>query len=175
MKGIILYQSKYGSTRRYAEWLSEETGFDRMETKKARIEDVKRYDTIIIGGGIYASGIAGLSFLKKHGDRLSGKKIIVFCVGASPYEYDENAFKQIVAHNMKGALAGIPCFYCRGGWDMDSMNVFDRNLCKLLRNVVAKKDPAEYEIWEKALMAAGDEKCDWTDKAYLEPILTAIG
>ena len=175
MKGIILYQSKYGSTRRYAEWLSEETGFDRLETKKARIEDVKRYDPIIIGGGIYASGIAGLSFLKKHGDRLSGKKIIVFCVGASPSPYEENAFKQIVDHNMKGALAGIPCFYCRGGWDMDGMSIVDRNLCKLLRTVVAKKDPAEYEIWEKALMAAGDEKCDWTDKAYLEPILTAIG
>ncbi len=173
MKGIILYQSKYGSTRRYAEWLSEATGFDRLETKKARIEDVRRYDPIILGGGIYASGIAGLSFLKKHGDRLSGKKIIVFCVGASPYE--ENAFRQIVDHNMKGALSGIPCFYCRGGWDMDGMSIVDRNLCKLLRTVVAKKDPAEYEIWEKALMAAGDEKCDWTDRAYLEPILTAIG
>lgn len=58
---------------------------------------------------------------------------------------------------------------------MDGMSIVDRNLCKLLRTVVAKKDPAEYEIWEKALMAAGDEKCDWTDRAYLEPILTAIG
>ena len=27
MNGVILYQSKYGATKRYAEWLSEETGF----------------------------------------------------------------------------------------------------------------------------------------------------
>ena len=26
-KGIILYQSKYGATKKYAKWLSEETGF----------------------------------------------------------------------------------------------------------------------------------------------------
>lgn len=172
MKGVIIYQSKYGSTKRYSEWLSEETGFDCIETRKARIEDIKQYDIVILGGGVYASGIAGLSFLKKYKHQLSGKKIIVFCVGASPY--DENAFKQIVAHNMKDSLVGIPCFYCRGAWDMDNMNVVDRNLCKLLRKAVAKKDPNKYEIWEKALVSAGDEKCDWTDKSYIVPILEAI-
>ena len=46
MKGIILYTSKYGATKRYAEWLAEETGFDCLETKKAKLEDGKQYDTI---------------------------------------------------------------------------------------------------------------------------------
>ena len=27
-KGIILYQSKYGATKKYAGWLVEETGYD---------------------------------------------------------------------------------------------------------------------------------------------------
>ena len=27
MNGIILYQSKYGATKKYAQWLSEKTGF----------------------------------------------------------------------------------------------------------------------------------------------------
>lgn len=62
MNGIILYQSKYGATKRYANWISEETGFDCVETKKARIEEIRKYDVIIFGGGLYASGIAGLSF-----------------------------------------------------------------------------------------------------------------
>ena len=172
MKGIILYQSKYGATERYAKWLSEETGFPCVETKKAKIEEVKSYDAIILGGGIYASGIAGLSFLKKHRDILENKKIIVFCDGASPFE--EKAFREIVEHNMKETLSGIPCFYCRGAWDMEAMSVIDRNLCKMLRKAVAKKKPEEYEVWERALMAAGDEKCDWTDRKYLEPILDAI-
>ena len=44
----------------------------------------------------------------------------------------------------------------------------------LLRKAVAKKDPKDYEVWEQALMAAGDDKCDWTDKRYLEPILAAL-
>lgn len=48
------------------------------------------------------------------------------------------------------------------------------NLCSLLRKSVAKKDPKDYAVWEQALMAAGDDKCDWTDKRYLEPILRAV-
>jgi len=172
MSGIVLYQSKYGATKRYADWISEETGFDCIETKGAKIEVVKQYDTIILGGGIYASSIAGLSFLKKHMNELRGKRIVVFCDGASPY--DEKAFEQIVAHNMKDALTGIPCFYCRGAWDMGHMNMVDRNLCRMLRKAVMKKDPKEYELWEKALMEAGEEKCDWTDKSYIAPILEAV-
>ncbi len=172
MSGIILYQSKYGATKRYADWIAEETGFDCIETKKAKIEAVKSYDTIILGGGLYASGIAGLSFLKKHMKELQGKRIIVFCDGASPYDAD--AFAQIVAHNMRDMLTGLPCFYCRGAWNMDQMNVVDRNLCRMLRKAVMKKHPNEYEPWERALMEAGDRNCDWTDKSYIAPILEAI-
>ena len=173
MKGIILYASKYGSTKRYAEWLAEKTGFDCVETKKAKIEDVKQYDTILLGGGIYASGIAGLSFLKKNITQLREKKVIVFCDGASPYE--ERAFQQIVAHNLKDSLAGLPCFYCRGAWDPDAMSLADRTLCRMLQKAVAKKKPEDCEIWEKALLEAGDQKHDWTDRSYLAPILEAIG
>ena len=144
MNGIILYQSKYGATRKYAQWLSERTGFPCVETKWARIADVRQYDAILLGGGIYASGIAGLSFLKKNIRDLQGKKIAVFCVGASPYE--EKAYREIVARNMKDALSGIPCFYCRGAWDTEALSIVDRQLCSLLRKAVAKKDPKDYEV-----------------------------
>lgn len=172
MTGIIIYKSKYGATKKYANWLSEETGFPCIEVKKANIQEIKTYDVIILGGGIYASGIAGLSFLKKNINALNGKKIIVFCCGASPYE--ENAFQEIKNYNMKYKLSDIPCFYCRGSWDMDTMSFKDKTLCSMLRKAVSKKSPDEYEIWEKALMAAGDEKCDWTDKKYLTPIVNMI-
>lgn len=173
MNGVILYQSKYGATKKYAMWLSDETGFSLVETKRAKIEDIEKFDTIILGGGVYASGIAGLSFIRKNINVLKNKKIIIFFVGASPY--DETSFLEVVHRNMKEKLSDISCFYCRGAWDMDAMTVIDRNLCKMLRKVVAKKPPETLENWEKALMVAGDSSCDWTDKKYLKPILNALG
>ena len=168
-KGIILYQSKYGATKKYADWLKEATGFDCIETKKADLDKIQAYDTILLGGGIYASGIAGLSFLRKNISSLNGKDIAVFCVGASPYE--ETAYQALYQHNFKDALKGLSCFYCRGAWNEQAMSFGDRTLCRMLQKAVAKKAPDTYEPWEQALMCAAGQSCDWTDKSYLEPIL----
>ena len=55
------------------------------------------------------------------------------------------------------------------------MSFKDRMLCKLLRKVVAKKNPEDYEPWEKGLMEVReDERGDWTDISYIEPILAAL-
>lgn len=171
-KGIILYQSKYGSTKRYAQWLQEITGFDLIETKKADIKKVMNYNMIILGGGVYASGILGFSFIKKNIDTLKNKKIVVFCVGASPY--DEKAYNQVKEMHFKNKLKDIPLFYCRGAWDMENMSMIDRNLCKMLQKAVSRQNPDTYEPWQKALMCVGKDKCDWTDKEYLNPLIKYI-
>ena len=171
-KGIILYKSKYGSTHKYAEWLQKETGYDCMENKSVNVKQVQKYDTIIIGGGVYASGIAGLSFLKKNIRSLEDKTIIVFCVGASPY--DEDAINQIRELHFKDMLSQIPLYYCRGAWNEKAMSFKDRTLCNLLKKAVAKQNPDTYEPWQKALMCAVGKNCDWTDKEYLQPLLTFL-
>lgn len=169
MSIVIIYQSKYGATKKYAQWLAEELSGDLVETKKATIEQIEKYDVIILGGGIYATGIAGISFLKKHYNRLKGKKIIVFAVGASPF--DEKAHATLIEHNFRNELTNIPCFYCRGAWNEDVMSWKDRTLCNMLKKVVAKKDPATYEPWEAALMQAIGSNFDWTDKQNIKQII----
>ena len=111
-RGIILYQSKYGATKKYVDWLVEKLGYDYVETKDAKVANLLNYDIIILGGGVYASGIAGLQFLKKNIGQLTGKKIAVFAVGASPY--DEKAIQQAREMHFKDALSNIPSLYCRG-------------------------------------------------------------
>ena len=173
MKGIIIYKTKYGATKKYAEWLSEATGFPFVSTKEADMDKVSSCDVVIVGGGVYASGISCTSFLKKNIGRLKDKKILVYTCAASPY--DKKLVDAVIEMNMKDELKGIPVFYCRGAFDMKAMSFTDRTLCKMLRKAVAKKDPKDWELWEGALMECKeDEGCDWTDKAYLEPLLEAI-
>lgn len=172
MTGIIVYKSKYGATKKYADWLSEETGFKTVEVSDAKVEELREYDTIIFGGGVYASGVPVTGFLKKNIKALSGKKIIMFCDGASPYE--EKAFNDIKERICVGELKDIPFFYCRGAWNMEAMSFMDRNLCKMLQKAVSKKDPKDYEVWEAALMEAGSDNKDWTDKEYLKTIIEEI-
>lgn len=171
--GVILYQSKYGATKKYAMWLQQKLGFDCYETKKATIQQIMPYRTILLGGGIYASHIAGLSFLKKNIHVLQNKTIAIFCVGASPY--DETVFREIQKLNLKGDLKSLPCFYCRGAWDEKKMTVPDKLLCKMLLKAVAGKDPTTLEPWQSALMSAVGQARDWTDQQNVEPILQFLG
>ena len=108
-RGIILYQSKYGATKKYVDWLVEELGYDYVETKDAKVANLLNYDVIILGGGVYASGIAGLQFLKKNIGQLTGKKIAVFAVGASPYE--EKAIQQVREMHFKAVAKHNPDEY----------------------------------------------------------------
>lgn len=50
-KVVVLYQSKYGATQKYAQWLAAELACDLVETKKADIDQIATYDVIILGGG----------------------------------------------------------------------------------------------------------------------------
>ena len=81
-----------------------------------------------------------------------------------------NAFRDI-SPPMKNISLNVPFFYGRGAWDVDSMSFVHRKLISLLKKMLAKKDPKDYEIWEKALVEAGDAKADWTDKKYIKPLL----
>ncbi len=171
-KGIIVYRSRYGATKKYADWIKEETGFDLVEMKNAVADEVMQYDTVIFCGGIYASGIAGLSFLRKNRRKQSESRIFVLCVGASPY--DEKAFRELKEHNLKEDLKEIPVFYGRGAWDESAMTFIDRTMCGMLKKVVAKKDPASCEPWMKALLEASGKNCDWTDKSYLKPLFECM-
>ena len=170
--GIILYKSKYGSAKKYAQWLAEATGFPCQDVKGANAGQLADASTVILCGGVYASGIAGLDFLKKHAKTLTGKKLVILAVGASPY--DEKAVGQLRDHNLKGALQNAALYYARGAWDESAMGFGDRMLCKMLQKAVAKQDPATLEPWAQALLSAVGQKCDWADREYLEPVFTNL-
>lgn len=167
-KGVVVYRSKYGASRKYAGWIGERMGFDCVGVSGAAMGEVERYGTVVFCGGIYASGIAGLSFLRRNFERLRGRRLAVFCVGASPY--DEGALEEVRARNLTGDLRGIPLFYGRGVWDLEKMRFLDRVLCRMLMKSVAGKDPAACEPWMRELICLGGESCDWTDRRYLEPL-----
>ena len=58
MKAIILYGSRYGSARRYAEELSEQTGIPTADYKNA--PPLSDKNVIVYLGGLYAGGLPGL-------------------------------------------------------------------------------------------------------------------
>jgi menaquinone-dependent protoporphyrinogen IX oxidase len=173
MSGIILCRSKYGASAKYAEWLSQETGFKVIDTKKADIKEVAKYDIIVLGGGVYAASIAGIAFLKKNIGALKGKKIYVYCCGVASCD-DEEMLGILKKKNLSGELTDIPFFYFQGKWDIDELNFTDKAMCKMYVKMLEKKDPSEIKAWDRPLLEVKGKKADFTDKKFLKPLLELI-
>lgn len=171
-KGLILYKSKYGATRKYVDMLREESDCDVWENGNRGSFDPEKYDWLVFAGGIYASGISGLDVLEKNYTRLKNRKIAVFCVGASPLE--EKALEEIKVRNLRNGLKDIPLFYGRGAWDESSMSWKDRTLCRMLQKAIAGKNEDSLEPWMKALLSSAGQRRDWTDRKYLEPLIAYL-
>ena len=60
MKSIVVYESKYGSTERYAKWIGEELGCRGSNISEVSLEELLTYDNIVFGGWLHAGTIKGL-------------------------------------------------------------------------------------------------------------------
>lgn len=171
-KSVVIYQSKYGATQKYAEWLAEELHCEAIDKKKFDAKRLADYDTIIFGGSVYASGIKGLSLIKNNTDKLKAKRVICFAVGAAPD--DEANLKGLRQKNMSDDLNKYELFYCRGALNLDKMKGMDKMIMNMFKKMVSKKDPETLEPSEASILTNLDSVEDWTDKKYLEPLIAHI-
>ena len=63
MKRIVVYGSKYGTTKMYADELAKRLGVEAVSYKE--IMNLDSYDSIIYLGGVYASGVLGMILFQK--------------------------------------------------------------------------------------------------------------
>lgn len=169
MKTIVVYQSKYGYTKKYAEWLSKELNCDRKEN--AKLEDIIGYDRILCGGGIYAGSMNGLKLITKNLNKLSGKRLVLFAVGLNSGHKEEleRFWKKLLNEEQ---YKTIPHFFLRGGFDYQKLNTGDK-LCMLaLRKMLQRKKNPDEET--KGLLAAYDTPINFTDKNNLKELLEYV-
>lgn len=116
MKTAVVYRSKTGFARKYAEWIARDLGADLLEGVKVTVDSLLPYETIIYGGGLYASGIDGVKLILGNLDKLKGKNLVVYATGACPGRPEE--LDEIIRHNFKPEhLKVVKFFYLRGGYD----------------------------------------------------------
>lgn len=97
MKTVVIYKSKTGFTKKYAEWIAEELSADIFNASKVNVNTLNKYDTIIYGGSLYAVGIIGVGLIKKNINKLKDKRLVVFATGASPLR--DNVINEVINKN----------------------------------------------------------------------------
>jgi len=172
-KTVVIYKTKYGSAKQYAQWIAEELGADLFENSEISVSKMAEYDTIIYGGSLYAVGILGISLIKQNFDRLKNKKVIVFSVGASPAH--EKAMNHIKDHNFTPEMKEkVKYFHLRGAFDYNKLNPLHKFMMWLMKKMIERKKPENRTKDETGLLDSFSEPTDFKSKENIIPIVESV-
>lgn len=173
-KVLVIYYSKTGFTKKYAEWigesLSSDMSCDVIPYEKRKKIQLSRYDTILFGGGFHAGQINGLKWFKAQVNKLSeqsGIRVAVFATGGMPSEAP-NVEQSMRQNFTEQEWEKIKTFYLPGGMCYEKMGVGDKIMMAIFRAMLkeAKVDDQmrqivshSYDITSKDAIAPIVEWC----------------
>jgi menaquinone-dependent protoporphyrinogen IX oxidase len=175
MNAIVIYKSKTGYTKKYAEWLAKDLSADIFEASKVNLDNLRAYDTVVFGGSLHAIGISGIKVIKDNFAQLRDKKIIVFATGASLPK--EKVITEVTNRNFTPEQQkNIRFFYLRGGFDYSRLPFFDKVLMLLLKKSIMnkKKKGKELSSDEAGMLAIYDQPVDYTREENIAEIIDYV-
>ena len=170
-KTAVVYASRNGSTKQYAEWIARDCGADLIPLEEAVIDRLALYDTLIYGGCVYSGIIQGISFVKNNRDLLKRMRLVVFTVGLTQ-PGDEAAFAQVLDRNFtEEERRDIRFFHFPGALDYKKMSFLQRGMMRLLKKSIQKKPPEGRSQIEGYILESYGGKVDFTNPAYVKPLV----
>ena len=173
MKKIIVYGSHYGTTKLYAQKLSELAGIEAVNYTD--VKNLLEYDMVIHMGGLYAGGVKGLKYTAKL--LADGTRLIVVTVGLADVTKKENTdhIKKSVGMQLpKSILERTTILHLRGGIDYKNLNFAHKSMMAMVykkaKNIPNDKKTEE----EKDMVATYGQKVDFTDFSSLEKIIEIL-
>ena len=174
MKTLVIYVTQTGSTKKYAEWISKRLNADVMtiqEAKKMKRDYYEKYDTIIYGGWAMAGSVVGSKWFLKEASAWKDKKLVIFCVGASPVDNPdvEDSMSKLLTDEQR---TYIRAFYCQGGIDYSRMKMPSKMAMKALVSALSNKKDASQK--EKDMAEMISHSYDISDEKYIVPIVQYV-
>lgn len=172
-EALIVYASRYGSTKKYAECLARTLQIPVASTAEVTKQQLAACQVLIFGGGLYAERINGIAWLQREQKRRPEREYLVFTCGLSDPK-DPNTYQKVQSV-LAGVLQGqIPLFCLRGSIDYDRLGFKDRAMMSIFCRILRKKSAVEQSEQTRQLLESYGKAVDYTDPAALEPLITEI-
>ena len=140
----IVYESRTGHARRYAELLAKRLGGEAMSLKQAK-KAVGRGSAVVFIGWVFANQIRGFSAARRRWDVKA-----VCAVGMFP-ECEANTTALTEKNKPQ-----CPLFYLRGGLDPSQLTGLRRKLIALVRDDLVREGKPENKALAELLTTGAD-------------------
>jgi menaquinone-dependent protoporphyrinogen IX oxidase len=169
-----LYFTKYGSTKKYAEWITEELKGDIFGIKNVRHDQLHEYDIILLGSALYAGSIKGINLLVDNYEKIKDKKLVIFTCGVADYSKTQNCdgiYKRLEEAIPKNILDSIKVFYLRGSVNYKKLSLQHKLMMGMVRKMILKKGLDNLNEENKEFLETFGKTVDFTDKNSIKGII----
>lgn len=168
---IVLYQSKTGFTRRYAELVGKELGCTALPLKNAPA-DLSGYAAVVFGSRLHAGVFDGWKKAQKLLQSRGAKQLVVFATGAMPNEAEEQIRKVWEQNLTQSEREAIPHFYLQAGLCYEKMGGIDRAMMRFAAWAMGRKKAKTPE--DEAFQNAIRQSYDISDPKYIQPLVSCL-
>ena len=170
MKKIVIYQSKYGSSERYAKWLAESAGCQAVNAADAGKINFDSHDIIIFGGALYVGKINGISVLTNKWEMLKSKRLIVFIVGLEGLG-NKDYLQSIIDNNFNAEQKKIiKFFHLKGSIDYKKLNPLYKIMMFIRKISLKYKKDSDLSEEEKEFLSLYGKPADFVRRDALKPV-----
>ena len=171
---LVLYKTKYGSTKQYAEWLAADLNADLYELSRFSSRDLERYSKVVYCGGLYANRVSGVGFIARNQARLRDKKLVIVACGLSYPRFQES-----VTRVQNGLTRKLPralhehsrLFMVRGAITYSRLGFFENFIIKMLESTLRKKNPDMLSQEEQEMLSVLGSDFSFVDRSFIQPIV----
>ena len=177
MKYLVTYSSKYGSTKKYAQWIAEELNCPIFEATKIKKSDLADNDVIIHGGGLYAGGLSKISVITKNWKKISDKKVVLFSCGLADPTNQENitSIEKGIGRSLSPEMQEkIKQFHFRGGINYSKLTFIHTMMMNMLKKMLLKNGYDKLRQEDKEFLDTFGKQVDFTDKSTITPLIDYV-
>lgn len=181
---LILYNSKRGSTKQYADWIEDgvRTSCDEdgigVKIDKVRLDDfdfdeLPCYDAVVFGSWLRGSGIVGFSSIKSYLEEIQDR-VIIYCTGISDYNPENYLQIAEINFNDKVDLREAKLYYCPGAYHPEKVKGMDRFMMWIAKKILIKGTVKEDRDAGQRMKRIIEEGADLKDEKYARQVVQAV-
>ena len=168
----VVYATKYGHTKQYADWMKEEAGADIFVSTSFTPTKALEYKAVVFAGGVYGDKILIMDWLKKNLGQVNVNKMVIAAV--SWYCNDsEEAKARLIAENYPEQFKNVvPLIVINSGIDKKKTSVMDKAQLLAAQSAINKHEVRSADDINALAIIKGYS--DSTSKDNLKSLIAAV-
>ena len=169
MRTIILYYSKTGNTKKYAEDIANALQCEAMPIKKFKKKMIADYDTIVFGSRVRGGSIDKVDSLLAMYEDMRDKNVILFSVGMS-FPSKEGR-EELIKSNLLD-LYHVRYYQLRGSFDFNKLGFLDKFIMNNSLRMMARSP--EHSATASMLSTVKERPIEYYDREGVDKIISIV-